>query len=336
MKKLTFLLIIFLLFDPCYPQGVTVQNSWKAAQSKEEKVSIYGNYLMSARRNWAFLEELENKGYPYVETLREHLAIEAFVGDTNRRKEFVERAMTFTEMFPIAAPHLGLTVMRHVHKGAPEMEELIVVLAERAALYSQNHARQIAHHIATQYMIMYTDIVGVDPWLDRYLAWGGDSSWGMIRTVKLATGEFQANNYGKVMPYFTLRDLDGREVSFSEFYGKFVFISFWASWCGPCRATMPHMRSAHKKFKNAPIIFLNISIDRDDDAWKRAAVGPFFEAPWQHLTANGTTMARDFSVRSVPRKIILDPERRLVADHIIGTTINTQLGRLAKKHDWEL
>jgi thiol-disulfide isomerase/thioredoxin len=265
------------------------------------------------------------------------LAIEAFVADTNRRKEFVERATTLTKTFPIAAPHLGLTVMRQVHRGAPEMEKLIVVLAERAAQYSHSHARQIALHIARQYMIMYTDIMGIDPWLDRYLAWGGDAveQAQLIRTVKRATGEFQPDNYGTLMPDFTLRDLEGRQVSLSEFRGKFVFIDFWASWCGPCRAAIPHVRAAYEKFKNAPIIFLSISIDRDDEAWKQAAVGPF-EAPWLHLTANGTTMARDYGVRAVPRKIVLDPEGKLVADNIMGITLTAQLGRLAEKYGWKL
>jgi thiol-disulfide isomerase/thioredoxin len=227
--------------------------------------------------------------------------------------------------------------MRHVHRGAPALEIYIVDLAEKATIYSKSHAVEIAQHITTQYLIMYVDILGVDPWVDRYLKWGGDpeAQRKMITTVKQATGEYLCDNYGTQMPDFSLRDLEDRLVSLSEFRGKFVFIDFWASWCGPCKTSIPRVRAAYEQFKNAPIVFLSISIDRDDNAWKQAALETF-TVPWQHLTANGTNMAREYGVRGVPHKIVLDPEGKLIADHMIGTTVVAQLNRLAEKYGWEL
>ncbi|MET3575635.1 redoxin domain-containing protein [Bhargavaea ullalensis] len=52
---------------------------------------------------------------------------------------------------------------------------------------------------------------------------------------------------GEQAPDFTLKALDGGEMSLSDFRGKKVILNFWASWCGPCRAEMPHMENFYKK-----------------------------------------------------------------------------------------
>lgn len=53
-------------------------------------------------------------------------------------------------------------------------------------------------------------------------------------------------------PGFTLTDVDGKTVSLADFKGKTVVLDFWATWCGPCKASFPSMKKAMEKYKDDP------------------------------------------------------------------------------------
>lgn len=73
-------------------------------------------------------------------------------------------------------------------------------------------------------------------------------------------------------PDFTLRDVDGRDVSLSDFAGRVVLLDFWATWCVPCEAAMPHLQSMYEKYEAQGFTVLAISMDGPESL---ASVGPF-------------------------------------------------------------
>lgn len=63
-------------------------------------------------------------------------------------------------------------------------------------------------------------------------------------------------------PDFTVKDLKGREISLSKYSGKVVFLNFWATWCGPCKAEIPDFIEAYKQNKDKGMEIIGISVDR--------------------------------------------------------------------------
>lgn len=73
----------------------------------------------------------------------------------------------------------------------------------------------------------------------------------------------------QVAPDFTLKTLDGKEVKLSDYRGKKVILNFWATWCPPCKAEIPHMEKYYKssaKNDNVEILAVNLTkSDKDED-----------------------------------------------------------------------
>jgi len=68
--------------------------------------------------------------------------------------------------------------------------------------------------------------------------------------------------FAQKAPDFTLLDIDGNTVKLSDFRGKTVFIDFWATWCPPCRDSIPAIKNIHKQFASNPdavILGINLS-----------------------------------------------------------------------------
>lgn len=71
---------------------------------------------------------------------------------------------------------------------------------------------------------------------------------------------------------FTLRDINGKEMTLSSLKGKVVVMSFWATWCGPCKEEMPHLEAMYKELAAKGLVVLSISTD---DARSASRVKPF-------------------------------------------------------------
>ena len=95
----------------------------------------------------------------------------------------------------------------------------------------------------------------------------------------------EQNAIGK-MPYsFNAQDINGKNVSLLNFKDKYLYIDFWASWCAPCRAEIPHIKKLFEQYNSKGLEILTISIDKDSVAWKVAVVKEQISR-WHNILVN--------------------------------------------------
>lgn len=102
----------------------------------------------------------------------------------------------------------------------------------------------------------------------------------------------------------SLPDLEGRQVRLDQFKGKVVLLDFWATWCVPCRRSLPFYRSLHEEMRKRGLVVVAASIDGDD-----AAVANFLRdlpLPFLLLRDRDGSAAEALAVRTMPTSFLLD------------------------------
>lgn len=135
--------------------------------------------------------------------------------------------------------------------------------------------------------------------------------------------EKNASNGGTI-PFVYYPGSDGKLVLLRPVKGKYLLIDFWASWCGPCRKSIPKIKALHALYKDKGLEFVSVSIDTDKEAWRQAMADE--QMPWkQALSPDKDKTLRDFNIQGVPTLFLIDRE-----DHIIEkfTGYNSKLETL--------
>jgi len=110
-------------------------------------------------------------------------------------------------------------------------------------------------------------------------------------------------------PVFALVDLNGKKIDLGELKGKVVIVDFWATWCGPCKASFPGMQKMVNKYKDDPnvkFVFID-TWERGDEKQKNAA--EFIannKYSFHVLMDNDDKVVAEFKVEGIPTKFVID------------------------------
>ena len=140
---------------------------------------------------------------------------------------------------------------------------------------------------------------------------------GGIQSVLLSTGlikpklEIPADMTDKQFDYRgKFQTFDGDQINLESYRGKTVFINLWASWCGPCRAEMPHISELYKSVQNEPDLeFLMIGIDNDIKKSAGFLEGKSWTFPTVHASYG---LNQSLQSQSIPTTLVVNPEGKIV------------------------
>jgi len=124
---------------------------------------------------------------------------------------------------------------------------------------------------------------------------------------------------------FTLKNLDGKEIKLSDYKGKVIVLDFWATWCGPCKASFPKMQNLVTKYKGKDVAFLFVN------TWENGKEEDIFKKVTSYITDkkfdfnvvfdSKSEVVTNYKVNGIPTRVVIDKNGTILAYDYSNTDI---------------
>jgi peroxiredoxin len=180
---------------------------------------------------------------------------------------------------------------------------------------------KLVHHLNTNELDSIT--AGFDSTLNKSV---------YVKMLKDYIAVLRRTEIGQPAIDFTMNDTEGKPVSLSLLYGKYLLIDFWASWCSPCRRENPNVVQAYKQYHKKGFDILGVSFDRKKEAWLKAIKED--KLVWTHVSDLkywGNEAGKAYGIRSIPSNVLLDPKGIIIAKNLHGKDLQNKLKEIFNK-----
>ncbi len=126
-------------------------------------------------------------------------------------------------------------------------------------------------------------------------------------------------------PDFTLQTVEGQEVTLSGLRGKVVLLDFWATWCGPCKESIPHLTQLYKNYQDKGFELIGMSLDKSGEMEMVRRFVKSMDIPYS-IIMTPEDVARNYKITGLPTTVLIDKEGK-VREKIVGfnSTIGQQI-----------
>jgi len=136
---------------------------------------------------------------------------------------------------------------------------------------------------------------------------------------------------GKPAVDFSALSPDGKTLKLSNYFGNYLLLDFWASWCGPCRRENPNLVKIYNKFKSKGFNIFSVSLDQKRENWTAAIAKD--NLTWTHVSDLkfwDSAPAKLYAVRSIPSNFLIDPSGKIIALNLSGEELEKKLDEVFK------
>jgi peroxiredoxin len=147
-------------------------------------------------------------------------------------------------------------------------------------------------------------------------------------TVGTGAGLTEAPIAGYLAPAFTLNNTVGDAVTLSDYRGQPVVLNFWASWCPPCRAEIPHFQEASVKYNGQATI---LGVDQGEPQAVVADFGSALGVSYPLLLDADNSVNREYGVSALPTTVFVGPDgiiREVYTGIVNGAVLQDRIERL--------
>ena len=230
-----------------------------------------------------------------------YLALEAYKNVLDSTDKIIEFAGNDRQLLFKAYNNKGLALQATAEKN--DRKKLQAAEATFRQAIDLGGAPAILHYnLGVALMQLNRDDEGVAE-IEQYLKMDPKGSYGEMARKLVENPRRARENFA---PDFSFTSSAGEYVTLEDLKGKVVLLDFWGTWCPPCVASVPDLRSLYKRYANESFVLIGVSSDYDERVWRR-----FIERNnmvWPQYLDEDRRLQRAFNVRAFPTYILIDRE----------------------------